>query len=192
MAPLAAAPWPLSRSAGKPRSMCAAACPRPSSRPCRPEVDCVNARRGRYAPCRNRRGRPWEPSRRARGEVTTNRSHFSAGRLLLALVVLFLVAGHVAIINAITGMALTVTAAATIVAIVVLKYALWRRCRRRFTRAPASTHRDPRGLQIDADGLWANPRALLNARERPSGTAECEDLLSCRVSQDAAHHDRTH
>jgi len=57
----------------------------------------------------------------------------------------------------------------------------------RFARALSSTHRDPRGSQVTPDGLAAHAGALLDARERPTETAKCEDLLSCGAAQDVAH-----
>jgi hypothetical protein len=43
------------------------------------------------------------------------------------------------------------------------------------------------GFHVPADGLSANTRGLLDARERPPETAQCENRLSCRIAQDVAH-----
>ena len=61
--------------------------------------------------------------------MTAGRHHFPAGRPLLVIVLLVLLAGHVALLNAVSRTTLTV-AAVTIVAIAVLKFTLWRYCRR--------------------------------------------------------------
>jgi hypothetical protein len=57
----------------------------------------------------------------------------------------------------------------------------------RFARAAAATYWDSRGFQIAADGFRANARRLLDARESPAETAQCEDLVPCGVAQDVAH-----
>jgi hypothetical protein len=65
----------------------------------------------------------------------------------------------------------------------------WGNCRfcLGFAWATSATHRQPRRFQIAADGLSAHTGRLLDARARPTETAQCQDLLSCGVAQDVTH-----